>query len=146
MYNDDDFNEEEIDNGSQPQSQNKILEFYQANKKLVWLLGGIIIFILVFTVLLGGNDNNKPVVSNELKVVISKQSEKLSVGNATQISALVQDANNKNVPNAVIMWSSSDTSIATVDNKDTTGKSVVWSRWGQSTWPAGRGTMAHSSC
>ena len=48
MYNDDDFKDEEVEDSESSQtSGNKLLDFYEANKKLIWILGGIIIFILI---------------------------------------------------------------------------------------------------
>lgn len=107
MYNDDDFNEEEVENSNQ--SQNKFLDFYYANKKLIWILLAIILFILVFSLILGGSDNNKP-INNGIVVEMTSLSEKISIGNSKKLYATV-----KNKKNAIIVWSSSDPSVATVD-------------------------------
>ena len=54
MYQDDDFKDDDQEESSV--SQNPILDFYNANKKMIWILGGVIVFILIASLFLrGGN-------------------------------------------------------------------------------------------
>lgn len=108
MYNDDDFKDEEENESSQ--SENKILDFYEANKKLIWILGGIIIFILIASLFMGGG-NNTPQTPVELDLVISSYNEKLSINNSVQLFASVDGDEN-----AIFNWSSSNPNVATVSN------------------------------
>jgi len=107
MYNDDDFKDEEEEVA---QSENKILDFYYANKKLIWILGGIIIFILIASLFMGGG-NDKPITPAEPDLVISSYNEKLSIGNSVQLFASVNGDET-----AIFNWSSSNPDVATVSN------------------------------
>lgn len=109
MYNDDDFNDEEESESSQS-FWDKLLEFYEANKKLVWILGGIIVFILIFSLFTGGGSNN-PVTPQEPQLTISSYSEKIGINNSIQLFASVEG---KDL--ALFRWSSSNPSVATVSD------------------------------
>ena len=108
MYNDDDFKDEEIE--SSQTSGNKLLDFYEANKKLIWILGGIIIFVLIASLFMGGGGNSN-VTPKEPNLVISSHSERVSIKNSTQLYAKVEGDSQ-----ALFTWISSNPDVATVNS------------------------------
>ena len=107
MYQDDDFKDDDQEESSV--SQNPILDFYNANKKMIWILGGVIVFILIASLFLrGGNGGtDKP---EEYKMAISKETAVVSINNSLQLVASIIDN-----PTVFPIWTSSDSSVATVD-------------------------------
>lgn len=103
MY-DDDFNYDD-DN-----KQSGLSLFYETNKKLVWLLVGIILFIVILSIIIKISNKEKSPQELPINVVVSNKSDVVSIGNTMMVYAEV-----KNVDNADIEWVSADPSIATVD-------------------------------
>ena len=108
MYQDDDFKDEEEESQSSGGFVDTILNFYNANKKLIWILGGMIIFILVVSMFLGGGSSQAPITPP--KVVVSQEKLALTINYSMPLSAAV-NGEPKN-----LTWTSSDPTIATVDN------------------------------
>lgn len=111
MYNDDDFRDEEEVSSS---NGNLLLDFYNANKKLVWILIGVIAFVLILSLVSGGCSNNSgETPSTPITMQITDQSKNLSLDNTYKLIASVPG-----VPTAAqsLSWTSSDPGVATVDN------------------------------
>lgn len=112
MYNDEE-KENDFDENQNYESStgNKFLDFYYANKKLVIILG---VLILVLLILLGisscGRKSNN--VEDEIAIVISKENVNVTIDNTVQLASSV-----KNVPNAQVVWTTDDASIATINNQ-----------------------------
>jgi len=117
MYNDDDYKDEEETTSSQ--SDNKLLDFYNANKKMIWILGGIIVFILIVSMFMGGCSNNNT-IPVEPNLIISSNSEKISINGSTQVFAKVEGNDQ-----AVFKWTSSDPNVATVSGTGNSNTAVV---------------------
>lgn len=102
--------------------------FYYNNKKLIWLLLGIIIFIIFVSMITscgrttsqGNQENNNSQSDLEPVLVMNSKNETVSIGSSVQISASVT-----NYPNAFIVYSSSDENVAVVSNTGiVTGKNL----------------------
>lgn len=123
MYN------ENIDLDDEVESSNgfNFKDFYYNNKKLIWLLLGIIIFIIFVSMITScgrrdvqDNKENNEQQTLEPVLVLNNKNENITVGSSKQISATVT-----NYPNAFIMYSSSNESVATVTSSGLiTGKSA----------------------
>lgn len=97
---DDEIDEKELNQGS----------FYQNNKVLIWIL--ILIVALIVVVRLVSVNRNTTPKETDIKVTISpKEDVSVGVGNSIYLYAIVD-----NVSDAHITWTSSDNSIAKVDN------------------------------
>ena len=123
MYNENIDLDDEIESGN----GFNFKDFYYNNKKLIWLLLGIIIFIIFFFFLTScgrrevqdNNKENNGQQTLEPVLVLNNKNENITVGSSKQISATVT-----NYPNAFIMYSSSNESVATVTSSGLiTGKS-----------------------
>ena len=99
--------------------------FYNNNKKLIWVLIGIIIFIIFVSMITScgrttPSDNNQENTNLEPALVLNNKSETVTIGSSKQIFASVT-----NYPNALITYSSSDENIATVSSSGLiTGKNL----------------------
>mgnify|MGYP002620850111 CR=1 FL=1 len=124
MYNENiDLDDEDVSNSGGFDFKN----FYYNNKKLVWLLLGIVIFIIFVSLITScdrntseGDNNQNNQQDLEPTLTLSSRSESLSIGSSKQITATVT-----NYPNAIIMYSSSNDSIASVSSSGlVTGKGM----------------------
>lgn len=117
MYNDDDYKDE--DEVESSQSDNKILDFYYANKKMIWILGGVVIFILIASMFMGGCSNVN-VTPAEPTLIISSSNEKISINSSAQIFAKIEGNDQ-----AVFTWTTSDPMVATVNSNGNSNTAVV---------------------
>ena len=109
MYSED-YNEEDEELDSF-QNENFIVSFYRNNKILVWILGGIILFIIIMSLLTkGGSNNSSKVGSYDVKIEPSGDIV-ISIGSSQHLIATVDGDDNPSVS-----WSTGDSSIATVDD------------------------------
>ena len=109
MYNEEYDDEESKSNGS------FITNFYYNNKILIWILIGVIAFILLMSLLTKGGSSNT--VSTDYKLEIYPEGTvDVSIGNSKRLVAQVT-----NNPNATVTWKSSNENIAKVDNGTVTG-------------------------
>ena len=93
--------------------ENGLVAFYRNNKILVWVLILIIIIILIMKFVTFGNKSNS---SGDINVIIEpKTNVTVGVGNTVYLDAKV------NTINAVIVWTSSDTNVASVNNGNVVG-------------------------
>ena len=116
MYNDEDQEQEEEEEYG---TGNKFKDFYENNKKLIWIAGIVLGFFLILTIIskLGGNGGN----SGSLAIVYNNSVvEKISV--AKNGTTKLEAKQGNNVVNA--SWSSSDNMIATVNDGYVRGVSV----------------------
>ena len=113
MYNDEYDDEEE-----ETKKENFIVNFYYNNKLLIWILCGILLFILIMSLLTKGGSNSE----KELEYNVSIQPEgevTVSIGTSTNVIATV-----KNNPNAEIIWTVDPPTIAKVDNGNITSNTA----------------------
>ena len=120
MYN------ENIDLEDETESSNgfDFKSFYNNNKKLIWVLLGIIIFIIFVSMITscGRTSNNGNTKNNEEEptLVLNNKNEIIAIGSSKQITASVT-----NYPNAFIMYSSNNPNIATISSNGlVTGKGI----------------------
>ena len=104
MKDDDDFIDEYEDNDDNSSKGNSLVEFYQDNKRLIWVLGGVILLIILMLIFGGGGSG-----SSTTEVTISSTSENINVGGSIRLDLTVNNDNNPEV-----LWTSSNTSVATV--------------------------------
>lgn len=100
------------------EKENDLTSFYRNNKILVWLLIFIILLIVVLKFVIPGNGNPNN-TSSDIQIVIEpKDNVSVGLGNSINLIAKV------NVENAIVTWSSSDTTIASVSNGNVIGISL----------------------
>ena len=100
---------------SESKKGNNWLEIYSNNKVLIWLL--IIILVLIVLLKVTDNKNTPTVPTNDNVEITIEPRNNLMVGIGNSISLKA----NINVVNAVVVWNSSDTSIAKVENGNVNG-------------------------
>ena len=109
------YNEEYDDEQESKSNGSFITNFYYNNKILIWILIGVIAFILLMSLLTKGGSTNT--VSTDYKLeVYPEGTVEVSIGNSKRLVAQVT-----NNPNATITWTSSDENVAKVDNGTVTG-------------------------
>ena len=113
MYNDE-YDDEQVEQNN----GGFITNFYYNNKVLVWIFLGIILFIILMSILTSGGSNNTKVDDKVEVVLIPEEEVVISIGNSKNFIATV-----KNNPAAQFTWSSSDETIARVDNGNVVGVS-----------------------
>ena len=118
MYNEEYENEQNVKS-----NDNFIVNFYYNNKVLIWILVGVIAFILIMSLLTRGGSESSAGKNYNVSILPENEIE-ISIGNSYPLKARV-DKNS----NAIIVWSSADESIATVDNGTVTavdyGKTTI---------------------
>ena len=104
------YEEEQMNN-----NQNN--NFYQNNKILIWIFIAIILIVIGIVIFSkkgnGGSDNSS---SNYSISIYPKEDIYVSLGSSYKLAAIVD-----NNPDATITWTSSDETIAKVDNGSVTG-------------------------
>ncbi len=116
MYSDE-YENEELDESEQ-QSGNFIVNFYQNNKVLVWVLLGIIIFVILLSIITkgGGKTTEKEI---EYNVSIYPEGDVyVNIGRSVNLVPTVE-----NDPKAQVTWSVEDENVVKVDNGNVTGLS-----------------------
>ena len=105
------------DNDNDERSPN----FYEANKKLVWVLVGLIIIVIIAFIFTRSGGSNNNTNDDEPEFEITEKDVSVEKDKSKQVSATI-----KNYPNAEIIWQSEDTEIAIVDQKTglLTGKNL----------------------
>ena len=117
MYNDE-YNGVNIENDEDEElkvSNNFIVNFYNNNKILVWIFGGIIIFILLMSLLTKGGKSSTPTIEYSVKLYPEGDAY-VNIGRSTNLIASV-----KNNPRAKIVWSVEDENIVSVSNGNIVG-------------------------
>ena len=109
------YNEEYDDTEESKSSGNFITNFYYNNKVLIWILIGVIGFILLMSLLTKGGSSNTKKSDYELAIYPPEDVE-VSIGNSKRLVATVSDD-----PNAMIIWTSSNENVVKVDNGNITG-------------------------
>ena len=109
MKDDDEFFDDELDEEEQKSSGSTLKTIYYENKKLIWILI-IVILLLILMALFGkssssNNNNNK--ITN---ITMSQETLTISVNDTNHLDAKVSNDNNP-----VIIWTSGNSSVASVD-------------------------------
>ena len=108
MYSED-YNDED-DELEDFQNENFIVTFYRNNKVLVWILLGVILFIIIMSLLTkGGSNTSKSTSTYDVKIEPSGDAI-ISIGNSQLLLASVDGDDSP-----TIKWSIKDSSIASVD-------------------------------
>ena len=100
LYEDDEVKEE---------NNSTLATIYYENKKLIWIL--IIVILLIILMVIFGKTTSKPKNDDKTVVTVSSQVETIYVNNTKQLKAEVNTNNNP-----TINWTSSDSSIVSVDS------------------------------
>ena len=91
--------------------------FYQNNKKLVWIFIAIVLVVIGLIIFSKKSDNKSTDNDNNYSITIfPKDDVTVSPGSSYKLAAVVN-----NNPDATIIWTSSDDSVAKVDNGSVTG-------------------------
>lgn len=119
MYNNDDYEDEQEE---EIKNNNFIVDFYNNNKKIVWILVGIILFLILASILTRGSGTKKDSSQPEKETIIVSLAEKeIRIpleGNAYMPVEYTNEKGNKvNNNNLVITWTSDKPSIASVENR-----------------------------
>ena len=113
MYSDD-YNNEDTEETEGIKNESTLSNFYNNNKKLVWVLGIVIILILLLSILTKGSGKKN---QGEITYDITFDTEGeivLSVGLSTNLKATVE-----NDSKATIKWSIDDSNVASIDGGNT---------------------------
>ena len=110
MYSDDEEEEKE-----EQSSENFFVSFYRNNKVLVWVLLGVLAFVIIMSLLTKGGSKNEEKI--EYSISIYPEGDIfVEIGKSTNILASV-----KNDPNAEIIWTIGDEDIAIIDHQNIKG-------------------------
>ena len=110
MYSNEDYEEEQ----EEVQSGNKIMDFYNNNKKLVWLLLGIIIVLLVLSLFSGSGSSNGEGNSNSTLTSAKFKEGVLLMGIGSQYTLeIIKEPSDGYVTSKV--FTSSNNSVVSVD-------------------------------
>lgn len=109
--------EEEFEEDNE-ESTNMFATIYQENKKLIWILIAVIVLILLMVIFgkstssNNNNNNSNKDSGNETTITMSSQTETISINDYTKLTVTINDNKNPN-----IIWTSTDSSVATVDKE-----------------------------
>ena len=109
--------EEEFEEDNE-ESTNMFATIYQENKKLIWILIAVIVLILLMVIFgkstssNNNNNNSNKDSGSETTITMSSQTETISINDYTKLTVTINDNKNPN-----IIWTSTDSSVATVDKE-----------------------------
>ncbi len=112
MYSENEGYEEGLD-GRQG-SSNKLKDFYESNKKMVFILGGLLLLFVVLLMMNSCNKDSEVTDPSSVAITIQPANQTITKGNNTKLVANILPEGS--YPNAIYKWESSDVTIASIDN------------------------------
>lgn len=116
MYSENDNFDDEYDNEKDSSSSgNKFVEFYEANKKMVLILAGLVLVFVILMLMNSCSKNSEQPGNNEnnIAIVLNFKEKYLNKGSSAQIIADIEPKNA--YENPVYNFKSSDDSVVSVD-------------------------------
>ena len=117
MYSENEDFEEDYKESNSGSFGDKLKDFYENNKKLVLIIGGILLFLLILSMFksCSSNPQGGNIKPDDITIVLTEEEKFLSLGTSTKLvaNAIPETLDYRS---AEYEWSSSNEEIATVDN------------------------------